>query len=137
MLIHFKKLFREKKHRAEIIAVVTTLVVLLIFGWYMQFTSVTTYTGTLPCADCVGIKTTLTLHGDHTYTLSSLYIDRGNPFLEKGTWQQMNKNNMQVYQLKSGTVTSYYQIVDQSTIKMLDMNAKPIEAPFNLQLKKQ
>ncbi len=43
----------------------------------------TTYQGTLPCADCPGIKTTLTLHwtkvnaGKNTYTLTEEYLDRG------------------------------------------------------------
>ncbi len=45
---------------------------------------VTEYEGTIPCADCPGIKTNLKLSwtkengGDNTYTLSEEYIDRGN-----------------------------------------------------------
>lgn len=132
----FTSKLRKKNNLIRLIAVALTLIVIACFGFYMQYTSVTTYTGTLPCADCVGIKTTLTLQGNHTYQLSSLYIDKGNPFIEKGTWQQLEKNNMQVYQLKSGGVTSYYQIVNASTLKMLDTNAKPIDAPFSLELKK-
>jgi uncharacterized lipoprotein NlpE involved in copper resistance len=34
------------------------------------------YEGVLPCADCPGIKTRLTLARDGTYELSSLYLDR-------------------------------------------------------------
>src|SRR5690242_10004316 len=132
----FTNKLRKKNNLIRLIAIALALIVISCFGFYMQYTSVTTYTGTLPCADCVGIKTTLTIQGNHTYQLSSLYIDRGNPFIEKGTWQQLEKNNMQVYQLKSGGVTSYYQIVNASTLKMLDTNAKPIDAPFSLELKK-
>jgi uncharacterized lipoprotein NlpE involved in copper resistance len=33
-----------------------------------------TYEGTLPCADCPGIETILTLSGDNTYTLSERYL---------------------------------------------------------------
>jgi len=35
-----------------------------------------TYQGTLPCADCPGIHTTLTLDTNDTYTLTSSYLDR-------------------------------------------------------------
>ena len=34
------------------------------------------YTGTLPCADCPGIKTRVELNSDLTYKLQILYIDR-------------------------------------------------------------
>lgn len=124
-------------HFVRFFYALAALLVVFAFGFYLQYTSVTVYSGTLPCADCAGIKTTLTLNGNHTYTLQSLYIDRGAPFTEKGTWQQMEKNHMQVLQLKSGSMISYYQIVNVAAVKMLDINAKPIDAPFNLQLKKQ
>jgi len=35
-----------------------------------------TYTGTLPCADCAGIETSLTLSPARTYVLRSRYLDR-------------------------------------------------------------
>ena len=35
-----------------------------------------TYEGTLPCADCPGIKTTITLKDDNTYTISEEYLER-------------------------------------------------------------
>ncbi len=34
-----------------------------------------TYEATLPCADCPGIKTILTLVADQTFTLSSTYLE--------------------------------------------------------------
>lgn len=34
------------------------------------------YEGTLPCADCEGIETTLTLNADNTYQLHSNYIKK-------------------------------------------------------------
>ncbi|MFA6686044.1 MAG: copper resistance protein NlpE, partial [Desulfuromonas sp.] len=33
-----------------------------------------TYVGILPCADCSGIRTTLTLSPAHTYVLKSTYL---------------------------------------------------------------
>jgi heat shock protein HslJ len=37
-----------------------------------------TYEGVLPCADCPGIQTRLTLNRDESYELGSLYLDRDN-----------------------------------------------------------
>jgi len=41
-----------------------------------------TYTGTLPCADCAGIETWITLNLDKTYLLKTKYIGRSETFLE-------------------------------------------------------
>jgi heat shock protein HslJ len=41
-----------------------------------------TYRGTLPCADCGGIETVLTLHGNGTYTLSRRYVGKEDAFRE-------------------------------------------------------
>jgi len=35
-----------------------------------------TYEGTLPCADCPGIRTTVQLRMDGTFTMTQLYVDR-------------------------------------------------------------
>ena len=116
------------------------LVALTVFvvGLYIKDTSITTYTGTLPCADCVGIKTTLILKGNDTYELHSLYIDKGDPFTEKGTWKKEIKNTMEVYALTSQShVVSYYKIGDSTTLTMLDINANPIKSPFAFTLKKE
>lgn len=34
------------------------------------------YRGTLPCADCAGILTVITLNGDKTFTLATRYLDK-------------------------------------------------------------
>src|SRR5690606_6915109 len=50
-----------------------------------------TYKGTLPCADCIGIETTITIHDDLTYSLSRIYLQKENgAFEETGTfsWDQ-------------------------------------------------
>ncbi len=47
------------------------------------------YQGTLPCASCSGIETTLTLNLDNTYTLHQVYegaeTDQGREYEENGT----------------------------------------------------
>ena len=46
------------------------------------------YQGTLPCADCAGIETSLTLSESGRYTLTETYLGKGKPFVTKGrfTW---------------------------------------------------
>src|SRR5690606_42104014 len=50
-----------------------------------------TYKGTLPCADCIGIETTITLHEDLTYSLSRIYLQKENGAFEETctfSWDQ-------------------------------------------------
>jgi uncharacterized lipoprotein NlpE involved in copper resistance len=42
------------------------------------------YEGTLPCADCPGIKTTIELKDDNTFTQQLEYLDRNTEFTETG-----------------------------------------------------
>ncbi|HQY44989.1 MAG TPA: copper resistance protein NlpE [Paracoccaceae bacterium] len=45
------------------------------------------YSGTLPCADCEGIKTSLNLAQGDTYVLKEEYLGKGGkPFTTKGTF---------------------------------------------------
>lgn len=46
------------------------------------------YEGTLPCADCEGIRTTLNLNKDSLFTLKEEYLGKKNPmaFNSKGKW---------------------------------------------------
>ncbi|WP_313805453.1 copper resistance protein NlpE [Flavobacterium sp.] len=46
-----------------------------------------TYEGVIPCADCPGIATKITLHEDKTYELSVLYQEREKqPTVSKGSF---------------------------------------------------
>lgn len=131
---------KAKKTTLLVRILFSLLVALVVFtvGLYIKDSTVSAYTGTFPCADCDGVKTTLTLFGTGDYTLNSIYIDKGDPYTEKGTWQQVQKNNMQEYALKSDkNITSYYEIINDTTIKMLDMHGGPMKNRFNMTLKKK
>jgi len=54
-----------------------------------------TYEGTLPCADCPGIKTTIELKDDNTFTQDLEYLDKDTRFNETGKieWHE-NGNNI-------------------------------------------
>lgn len=44
------------------------------------------YEGTIPCADCPGIKTHIILNEDGTFKISSEYLERENVFTDEGTF---------------------------------------------------
>lgn len=47
------------------------------------------YTGVVPCADCPGIRTSIALNRDETYTLTMTYLggEENNTFTEKGSFE--------------------------------------------------
>ena len=52
-----------------------------------------TYEGTLPCADCSGIRTTLKINSDTTYELRSEYLGRKDGvFEESGIYNIVGEN---------------------------------------------
>lgn len=54
------------------------------------------YIGTLPCADCNGIETTIQLNENKTYEISETYLGKGQGkgqnFVEKGSFNFDNSN---------------------------------------------
>lgn len=86
-----------------------------------------TYKGILPCADCEGIQTTLTLNTDNTYTLSTVYLGKGNgkPVEDSGsfTWDDTEG----VISLIGLEETSpYLYKVGDNSLTQLDMQGYPI-----------
>lgn len=72
------------------------------------------YYGTLPCADCSGIKTELTLTGNR-FTLTSVYLDTDTqPDIETGLFS-INKTNNHI-KLSNG----YLYLWQQDKLYMLD-----------------
>lgn len=69
-----------------------------------------TWRTTLPCADCAGIETALTLKSDRSYELSNTYIDHPPAFVTTGKFDWNKENNSillrdadgQRYQLEAG-----------------------------------
>jgi len=54
-----------------------------------------TYQGTMPCADCRGIKTTIILNNNETYIWLSHYLDKDNNlFAEKGKFKWNEDDNI-------------------------------------------
>ncbi|HSD13822.1 MAG TPA: copper resistance protein NlpE [Flavobacterium sp.] len=85
-----------------------------------------TYKGVIPCADCPGIETELTLNKDKTYELSVLYRDREQkPTVTKGTFTWNDAGSI-IKLDKAGTETQYK--VGEGRLTMLDHSGKEIES---------
>lgn len=78
-----------------------------------------TYRGTLPAADCPGIKTVLTIKADSTYSLSSDYIDRQNGHSEESGIYHKNGDVIELVTPSSGEKT-YYKVKDANSVIMTD-----------------
>ena len=93
-----------------------------------------TFKGTLPCADCSGIETVLTINDDMTYKLSSTYLDKHTiPFVEEGTWTP-SENLSMIELMQSRT---YYFIYNTDTLELMSPDAKRINSELNYKLTKQ
>lgn len=90
------------------------------------------YEGTLPCADCPGIKTTLVLKADQTYTLTQDYQKGDSVFHETGKWQT-NRNDT-VVQL-SNSPNKYY-VPEEGVLEMMDSTGHRILSVLNYELKR-
>ncbi len=85
-----------------------------------------TYEATVPCADCPGIKTSLTLNNDKTFSITEEYIDRKSKNEDKGsfTWDTTGS----IITLKGKTANYKYKVGEGMLIQ-LDMDGKEIDGP--------
>ena len=85
------------------------------------------YYGVIPCADCEGIETILTLNNDQSYVLVSKYLSVKEPQVDtlkgKFTW---SGNNIQLDGIKSGERSSMFKI-EENQVKYLNMEGKEVE----------
>ena len=84
------------------------------------------YRGTLPCADCPGIETELTLREDQTYSLKSIYLERpGSAWESQGAFRWEPDGNRITLE---GDEQFHYQ-VGENRLTQLDMEGNPITGP--------
>lgn len=109
------------------------------------------YTGTLPCADCEGIETELTLtarNGYTTigrYTLSETYLGKtSEPFVVTGEWvvdmYEGEEYDVPVYILydEDGNETGrHYLALDDETLVLLSTDGELIESDLPYELARQ
>ena len=95
-----------------------------------------TYVGILPCADCPGIHTTMTLNPDQTYALSTRYEGRQDAtFEQKGVFSWSPDGSMLIL---DDAKTSAYK-VGENTLRHLGMDGRVITGDLaeNYVLRKQ
>lgn len=79
-----------------------------------------TYEGTLPAADCPGIKTVLTLNTDSTYELKQDYIDRKDGHDEASGVLRVLDGKVLVLERPSSGEQTYYKVKDDQHVVMTD-----------------
>jgi copper homeostasis protein (lipoprotein) len=107
------------------------------------------FSGTLPCADCPGIATTLTLTrkaagwAEGTYRLEQTYIGRGGPRVTTGDWTTLRgdatDDNATVYELdpdKTQGAQHFLRVGDDVALRLLDGDMKPLPGKLPNTLKR-
>ena len=75
-----------------------------------------TYEGTLPAADCEGIKTVLSLNEDTTYDLTKEYIGKGSRQFETcGVYNVIPNNVIELVEPSSDNRT-YYKVIENALV---------------------
>jgi uncharacterized lipoprotein NlpE involved in copper resistance len=102
------------------------------------------YKGDLPCADCPGIKETLTLTATDSaqtsgsYLIEDLYLERDpKPFQTRGFWEVVNTHILKMIPQTDSPQPQYFQVLTNGNLEMLDSNMQKIDSPFNQILTKQ
>ena len=85
-----------------------------------------TYEGTLPAADCPGIKTVLTINADSTYLLKQDYIDKKDGHDEaSGIFKVLDGKVLMLVRSSTGEQT-FYKVKNANSIIMTDsMGVEP------------
>ena len=109
------------------------------------------YRGVLPCADCSGIRTTLTLYRDQDanpsrYELNQQYLDGSKVAgraIERGAWADdritIDNKSYPVYTLNPEAEEAQHRFLQSATnaVEMLDLSGQRIDSDLNYTLMKQ
>lgn len=86
-----------------------------------------TYSGTIPCDDCEGIETTITLNNDLSFTAKAVYLGKsGEPYLAQGTFKWLDDGaRIKMIGIDPSFMHYIYQ-VGENRITCLDASGSPI-----------
>ncbi len=103
---------------------------------------IATYQGTLPCADCSGIDTTINFYSNNSYSETLIYKGGNTTFTEKGMWDvnafSKAYPNTMVYELTSQNASQKsYFLIEPNKITQLDAEKNKISSPFPMSLRKK
>lgn len=94
------------------------------------------FRGELPCADCSGIDTDLTLNADMSYQLSETYLGKGKPFVSTGKWNVVDGTRKIEIDYDKPGQGRYYQLAGKH-LQMLDSDGNPVDSKLNYTLTRQ
>lgn len=113
-------------------------------------TDLGTFTGVLPCADCEGLKTSITFNlstnekNPHTYSETDVYMGKNVINSSSGSWKYTTNPAdkkaiiLELMDSENPENKQYYLVVDDSTIEMLNQDKQKItDSPIPLVLTKQ
>ena len=92
-----------------------------------------TYTGEVPCADCPGIRLTVTLFADSTFRLRQVYEDRKVVFYTLGRWS-LEENGTRLLLSGGAKREQRFQIAGADSLHLLDSLGRPIQSLFSYSL---
>lgn len=99
------------------------------------------YEGILPCADCSGLKTELTLYNNGTYYLKETYLatrDGDKAHTSSGKYQRIKSRGRNIVQLNYDKPQEIYNflVLDNDHLRVLDKELNEIDTPMNMTLER-
>lgn len=95
------------------------------------------WTGQVPCADCAGIETVLTLYPDGTYRSQGAYLGTGGAGdtinADFGRWTHAD-NGSRVQLHGAGSAPGHYAVDSDGALRMLDAQGRDMESNANYRL---
>ncbi|MFA7615975.1 MAG: copper resistance protein NlpE [Moheibacter sp.] len=87
-----------------------------------------TYKGVVPCADCEGIETVITLNPDESYEIKETYLGKSdNSFEDIGSFDWMDDGNRLKLEDTDSNIR-FFEVAENKLI-MLDSEGNPAEGP--------
>jgi len=100
-----------------------------------QFTTPATFSGDWPCADCAGIRFTLTLRPDGIFLARTKYRGKGKPFYDLGRWS-LEDGGVRLVLRGGKEAAQQFTVKDPDTLRQLDNEGHEIVSKLNYDLKK-
>ena len=92
------------------------------------------FAGTLPCADCPGIRYRLDLMPDKTFTSCMTYEERNTRFGDHGHWRLSDDGKVLILEGSDAGAVDQYAVRDANTLRKLDAEGHEIESKLNYDL---
>jgi heat shock protein HslJ len=94
-----------------------------------------TFVGTIPCADCPGIRYQVNLLPENTFVSRMIYLERKTEFTDHGSWQVGEGGRTLVLRGERGA-REQFALLNTNTLRMLDADGHEISSKFNYDCKR-